>query len=199
MGVEFGLLGPIAAWDDEGAPLPLGAPRHREVLGRLLIARGRVVPVGRLVADLWEEEAPAGAVGAVRTFVAALRRALEPGRPPRQPSRLLVTEGPGYVLRAGRDAVDAWRFEDTAARAAAAPPHAAVALWDAALARWRGPVLADFPHAAWAAADQARLESRRRDSGERRGDALLATGGGRAAGGEVGGPEAPHPGRVEAL
>ncbi|OSP28692.1 hypothetical protein B7767_40200, partial [Streptomyces sp. 13-12-16] len=103
MGVEFGLLGPVAAWDPDGAPLPLGAPRHREVLGRLLIARNRVVPVGRLVADLWEDGPPAGAIGALRTFVAALRRALEPGRPARQPSRLLVTDGPGYVLRAGRD------------------------------------------------------------------------------------------------
>lgn len=68
MGVEFGLLGPVAAWDGDGAVLPLGAPRHREVLGRLLIARGRVVPVGRLVTDLWEDEPPAGAVGAVRTL-----------------------------------------------------------------------------------------------------------------------------------
>ncbi|MEV7372936.1 AfsR/SARP family transcriptional regulator [Streptomyces sp. NPDC090301] len=198
MGVEFGLLGPIAAWDGEGAPLPLGAPRHREVLGRLLVARGRVVPVGRLVADLWEEEAPAGAVGAVRTFVAALRRALEPGRPPRQPSRLLVTEGPGYVLRAGRDAVDAWRFEDTAARAAAAPPHAAVALWDEALAPWRGPVLADFPHAAWAAAEQARLESLRLDAVERRADALLATGAARDAVADLRAHVAAHPGREDA-
>ncbi|MGW7553360.1 AfsR/SARP family transcriptional regulator, partial [Streptomyces rimosus] len=176
MGVEFGLLGPVAAWDSDGTPLALGAPRHREVLGRLLIARNRVVPVGRLVDDLWPDGPSAGAVGAVRTFVAALRRALEPGRPPRQPSRLLVTDGPGYVLRAGRDAVDAWRFEDAAARAAGAPPHAAVALWDEALARWRGPVLADFPDAAWAAAEQARLEALRLDAVERRADALLATG-----------------------
>ncbi|MFB9352928.1 winged helix-turn-helix domain-containing protein, partial [Streptomyces heliomycini] len=114
MGVQFGLLGPVAAWDSDGVPLPLGAPRHREVLGRLLVARNRVVPVGRLVADLWEDEPPAGGIGALRTFVAALRRALEPGRPSRQPSRLLVTDGPGYVLRAGREAVDAWRFEDAA-------------------------------------------------------------------------------------
>ncbi|MET9542740.1 winged helix-turn-helix domain-containing protein [Streptomyces sp. NPDC006553] len=144
MGVEFGLLGPVAAWDPDGTAIPLGGPRHREVLGRLLVARNRVVPVGRLVADLWVDEPPVGAVGAVRTFVAALRRALEPRRPSRQASRLLVTDGPGYVLRVGRDAVDAWRFEDTAARAADAPPHAAVALWDEALAHWRGAVLADF-------------------------------------------------------
>lgn len=197
MGVRFGLLGPVAAWGADGAPLPLGAPRHREVLGRLLIARGRVVPVGLLVADLWEDATPAGAVGAVRTFVAALRRALEPGRPPRQPSRLLVTDGPGYALRAGRESVDALRFEDAAARAAGAPPHAAVALWDRALACWRGPVLADFPAALWAAAERARLEALRLDAVERRADALLATGAARDAVADLRAHVAAHPGRED--
>ncbi|WP_037625558.1 AfsR/SARP family transcriptional regulator [Streptomyces aureus] len=197
MGVEFGLLGPVAAWDGDGAVLPLGAPRHREVLGRLLIARGRVVPVGRLVTDLWEDEPPAGAVGAVRTFVAALRRTLEPGRPPRQPSRLLVTDGPGYALRTVPEAVDARRFEDTAARAAGTPPHAAVALWDEALALWRGPVLADFPTAAWAAAEQARLEALRLDAVERRADAMLATGAARDAVADLRAHVAAHPGRED--
>ncbi|MEV1026040.1 BTAD domain-containing putative transcriptional regulator [Streptomyces sp. NPDC050264] len=202
MGVEFGLLGPVAAWDVhgtdiDGTPLPLGAPRHREVLGRLLIARNRVVPVGRLVTDLWGGQPPPGAVGAVRTFVAALRRALEPGRPPRQPSRLLVTEGPGYLLRAGREAVDAWQFEDTASRAAGAPPHTAVGLWDEALARWRGPVLADFPGAAWAAPEQARLEALRLDAVERRADALLATGAARDAVADLRAHVAAHPERED--
>ncbi|MFE1258225.1 AfsR/SARP family transcriptional regulator [Streptomyces fungicidicus] len=197
MGVEFGLLGPVTARDSDGACLPLGAPRHREVLGRLLIARGRVVPAGRLVADLWEDEPPAGAIGALRTFVAALRRALEPGRPPRQPSRLLVTDGPGYLLRAGREAVDAWRFEDSAARAAEAPPHAAVGLWDEALALWRGPVLTDFPDARWAAAEQARLEELRLGAVERRADALLATGAARDAVVDLRAHVAAHPGRQD--
>ena len=60
----------------------LKGPRHRAVLARLLIARGRVVPVTRLV-ETCGTDPPPGAVGAVRTFVAALRRALEPERPPR--------------------------------------------------------------------------------------------------------------------
>jgi DNA-binding SARP family transcriptional activator len=197
VGVEFGLLGQVAARNADGSPLPLGAPRHREVLGRLLVARGRVVPIGRLVSDLWEDRVPTGAVGAVRTFVAALRRSLEPGRPARQASRLLVTDGPGYALRAGREAVDAWRFEDIAARAAGAPPYAAVALWDQALALWRGPVLADFPAARWAAAEQARLESLRLDAVERRADALLATGAARDAVADLRAHVAAHPGRED--
>lgn len=60
---------------------------------------------------------PVRAVGALRTFVAALRRAIEPDRPPRTPPRVLVTEGPGYALRLPRDTVDVHRFEDTLARA----------------------------------------------------------------------------------
>ncbi|MEW2162664.1 BTAD domain-containing putative transcriptional regulator [Streptomyces sp. NPDC007084] len=181
MGVQFGLLGPVAAWDDQGAPMPVGAPRHREVLARLLVVRNRVVPVDRLVADLWEDEPPVGAVGAVRTFVAALRRALEPGRPTRRPPSLLVTQGPGYLLRVNRDAVDAGRFEETADRAGAAAPHRAVALWNEALGLWRGPALADFPQARWAAPERARLESLRLRAVEGRADALIATGAAREA------------------
>lgn len=67
------------AWDDAGSALALKGPRHRAVLARLIVARGRVVPVGLLIDDLWLDP-PAGAVSAVRTFVASLRRALEPDR-----------------------------------------------------------------------------------------------------------------------
>ncbi|NUT35294.1 MAG: winged helix-turn-helix domain-containing protein, partial [Hamadaea sp.] len=77
MAVTFGVLGPVVAWDTAGTPIDLRGPRHRAVLARLVAARGRMVPVDRLVDDLWQQP-PAGAVGAVRTFVAALRRAIEP-------------------------------------------------------------------------------------------------------------------------
>jgi DNA-binding SARP family transcriptional activator len=90
--VVFGVLGPLQA-EDGGRLLDLRGPRHREVLARLLVARGRVVSVARLVDDLWDDP-PEGAVGAVQTFVGALRRALEPDRPPRSPARLLVTAAP---------------------------------------------------------------------------------------------------------
>ncbi|HEU5029657.1 MAG TPA: helix-turn-helix domain-containing protein, partial [Spirillospora sp.] len=77
----FRVLGPVTAELPDGRPIALKGPMHRAVLGRLLVARGRVVPVTDLVDDLWVAP-PAGAVSAVRTFVAALRRALEPDRPP---------------------------------------------------------------------------------------------------------------------
>ncbi|WP_067169837.1 BTAD domain-containing putative transcriptional regulator [Microtetraspora niveoalba] len=175
MRVAFGVLGPVAAWDADGNTIALKGPRHRAVLARLIVARGRVVPVTRLTEDLWEDPPP-GAVGAVRTFVAALRRALEPGRPPRTPARLLVTDGPGYALRAEPDAVDAWRFGRVVTGAATLPPADALARLEEALAWWRGPAYAEFADEPWADAERARLAELRLHAVERRAEARLALG-----------------------
>lgn len=178
MAVTFGVLGPVTAAAERG-PVPLRGPRQRTVLARLLIARGRVVPVDRLVEDLWEVP-PEGAVGAIRTFVADLRRALEPDRPPRQPPRLLVTEPPGYVLRAAPEAVDAERFEAAVGEAgrllAAGRPAPALAALDEALGLWRGPAYADCAGEVWAVAEINRLDELRLLAVERRAEALLALG-----------------------
>ncbi|WP_060949336.1 AfsR/SARP family transcriptional regulator [Streptomyces hygroscopicus] len=175
MRVWFGVLGPVVARDAEGNAIALKGPRHRAVLARLIVARRRVVPVSRLVDDLWAEPPP-GAVGAVRTFVAALRRALEPQRPPRAPSRLLVTEGPGYALRAGTDTVDAWRFEQDVAAAATLPPDEASARLAEALGRWRGPAYAEFADEDWARGERSRLAELRLHAVERQAEARLALG-----------------------
>ncbi|MBM7493558.1 DNA-binding SARP family transcriptional activator [Micromonospora luteifusca] len=176
--VTFGVLGPVTATTERG-PVALKGHRQRLVLARLLIAHGRMVPVDRLVYDLWEV-APDGAVGAIRTFVADLRRALEPDRPPRQPPRILVTEPPGYVLRAASDAVDAGQFEaavgETGRLLAAGRPAPALAALDAALGLWRGPAYADCANEAWAVAEINRLDELRMLAVERRAEALLALG-----------------------
>nr|WP_206439135.1 BTAD domain-containing putative transcriptional regulator [Streptomyces scabichelini] len=168
-------MGPVVARDDAGEPIALKGPRHRAVLARLIVARRRVVPVTRLVEDLWPDPPP-NAVGAVRTFVSALRRALEPKRGPRAPARLLVTEGPGYVLRADQDAVDAWAFEREVAAAAAAPAAEKAAGLTQALERWRGPAYADFADETWVRAERSRLTELRLHAVERRAEALLALG-----------------------
>ncbi|GAA4563989.1 hypothetical protein GCM10023176_09140 [Micromonospora coerulea] len=175
-GPRFGVLGPVEVVGAAG-PVPLKGTRQRAVLARLLVARGRVVPVDRLVGALWDEP-PAGAVAALRTFVADLRRALEPDRPPRQPARLLVTTPPGYALTAAPDAVDAWRFEaavgGSAELLATGRPDRARADLDAALARWRGPAYAEFADRPWARAEIDRLDELRMLAVERRAEALLA-------------------------
>ncbi|WP_255663814.1 MULTISPECIES: BTAD domain-containing putative transcriptional regulator [unclassified Nocardia] len=178
MGLSFGVLGPVWAQDERGR-LALKGPRHRAVLARLLVARGRVVPVGRLIDDLWERP-PDDAVGALQTFVAALRKVLEPDRRPRQPASVLVTVAPGYALRVEPDQVDALRFEAHIDRAgrflAAGDGAAALRETDAALALWQGPPYAEFTETGWARGEIARLTELRMRAVEQRAEAMLRTG-----------------------
>ncbi|GAA3539968.1 hypothetical protein GCM10022222_24520 [Amycolatopsis ultiminotia] len=166
--VSFAVLGPLVASDARG-PVALHGPRHRAVLARLLVARGQVVSVDALVDSLWREPG-AGAVGALQTFVGALRRSLEPGRAPRTPASLLVTEAPGYALRAEPDQVDAWRFEALLRR------NPSVAQLDEALGWWRGEPYAEFADEPWARAEIARLAELRSLALERRASGLLELG-----------------------
>ena len=176
--MRFGVLGPVLA-EDDGAPVDLRGPRHRAVLARLLVARGRAVPLARLVDDLWDD-APDGAAGAVQTFVGALRRALEPQRLPRTPPQLLVTVAGGYALRAAPGAVDAERFEAAVTTATDllddGRPDDARRLLDEALALWRGPAYADVAEQPWARAEAGRLDELRLLALHRRAEALVTAG-----------------------
>ncbi|MGN9909177.1 BTAD domain-containing putative transcriptional regulator [Phytohabitans sp. LJ34] len=194
--VTFTVLGPLAAARGD-EPVPLRGGRQRAILARLLIARGRVVPVDRLAGDLWTEP-PDGGVAAIRTFVADLRRALEPDRPPRQPARLLVTAPPGYVLRVTPDAVDAARFEAAVGEAGRLPAGDALAGTERALALWHGPAYAEFAAEPWARAEIDRLDELRMLAVERRAEALLALGRAAEAASDLGAHAAAHPLREEA-
>ncbi|WP_033351695.1 BTAD domain-containing putative transcriptional regulator [Kitasatospora aureofaciens] len=193
--MRIDVLGAVRALRDDGSPVELGGPRHREVLARLVAAEGRMVTTDTLVDDLWTDP-PVRAVGALRTFVAALRRALEPDRPPRDAPRVLVTEGPGYALRLPREDVDAHRFQDTLARARRDP--GAVAELGAVLAAWRGPAYADVPDSAWAQRERARLEELRLEAVELRARILLDSGEGAELVAELGAHVAEHPWREPA-
>lgn len=178
-GATFQALGPMAVRLAD-RPVRLRGARHREVLARLLIARGRVVPVDRLIDDLWPEQPPQQALAAIQTFVSQLRRALEPDRAPRAPGRMLVTEPPGYALRVDADAVDAWRLErlvrEAGALLDAGRPAEARDRADAALALYRGPAFGEFADAPWARAEADRAEEFRLLALERRAQADLQLG-----------------------
>ncbi|HEY5881275.1 MAG TPA: BTAD domain-containing putative transcriptional regulator [Nakamurella sp.] len=155
----------------------LGGPRQRSVLALLLVARGQVVSVDRLVEDLWNGEAPPRAIGALQAYVSHLRRALEPDRAPRTPATILVSEPPGYAIRVPPDAVDAWRFESLVRRAAEPGQQGrARHLLQEALDLWRGPAFAEFGTEAWAATEVGRLESLRIVARERWCEAVLREG-----------------------
>ncbi|NKY50818.1 AfsR/SARP family transcriptional regulator [Nocardia vermiculata] len=149
----IGVLGPVLARSAADTPQPLGGPRHAEVLARLVAAGGAAVPVRTLVEELWDDP-PAGAVAAVRTFVAALRRALEPGRAARSPAQVIVTAGSGYRLSLPRDHVDAWHFEDLVRTAAGSERAGRLRT---ALDLWRGPAYADYADRGWATGAIAKL------------------------------------------
>src|SRR3954451_11768004 len=155
------VLGSFAA-EAGGEPVPLGGPRQRGVLALLVAARGQVVPVDRMIEDLWRGEPPARALMSLQAYVSNLRRLLEPGRPPRTPARLLVSASPGYALRLPPESVDAWRFEDLLDQArAVTDPRVARSRLAEALGLWLGPAFAEVADEPWAAAETARLNDLR--------------------------------------
>lgn len=173
------VLGALDAAGGSGraAALDLGGPRQRSVLALLLVARGQVVSVDRLVEDLWNGEAPPRAIGALQAYVSHLRRALEPDRAPRTPATVLVSEPPGYAIRVPPDAVDAWRFEALVRQAGESGREAgARAMLQEALDLWRGPAYAEFQGEQWAATEAGRLESLRTVARERWCEAVLRGG-----------------------
>ncbi|MFD0688081.1 ATP-binding protein [Actinomadura fibrosa] len=164
--VRIRVLGGFEA-EVAGTGVALGGPRQRAVLALLVAARGRTVPVDRMIEDLWRGEPPAQAVTSLQSYVSNLRRSLEPERPPRAPSRVIVSAPPGYALRLPEEAVDAWRF----AALAQDPDRPAEAL-----ALWRGPAFAEFADEDWARAEIVRLDGLRLAARERHAASLLRSG-----------------------
>ncbi|GAA4425927.1 BTAD domain-containing putative transcriptional regulator [Georgenia halophila] len=175
-GLRVRVLGSVGVAAANGEPLALKGPRHRELLGRLVVADGFAVPVEVLVADLWGEQPPRRAVGSIRTFVSDLRSALEPLRPPRTRPGILVSAGAGYALRLPVDAVDAWRAERLVAEAATATADRAARLLGTVLEGWGGTAYADVGDRPWVQAERARLDELRSSAVEHRATALLETG-----------------------
>jgi DNA-binding SARP family transcriptional activator len=158
--LRFAVLGAFRV-ELDGREVDLGARLQRALLAILVVESGHVVPVDRLIDLLWRDEPPAAAIASVQAYISQLRRLLEPGRAPRTPARVLVTQDPGYVLRIADDQVDAFRFQMLAQGAhndlAAGRPAAAVAQLEDAFALWRGDPLAEFADEPWAVPAAARL------------------------------------------
>ncbi|MDG4764080.1 BTAD domain-containing putative transcriptional regulator [Solwaraspora sp. WMMD406] len=135
--MEFRLLGNFEAVRD-GKPVLVGRRRQeRLLLAILLLGAGRTVTVDRLADLLWDGTPPATARGTLHTYVGRLRAALSPYGVD------IATKAGGYAVPAAR--VDAARFTDLAGEAAdTSDPAQRVRLCSAALALWRGPVLADL-------------------------------------------------------
>jgi DNA-binding SARP family transcriptional activator len=155
------VLGPLEARDGETV-FALGGAKQRSLLALLLLAKGEVVSVDRLVGELWGEAPPPAAVTSVHGYVSQLRKLLEPGRPNGAEPRSIVTRAPGYMVRLEPDQLDLERFERLAAegRSALAGGGAVAAAerLGAALELWHGRPLADLENEPFAHGPVLHLE-----------------------------------------
>ena len=174
--LSLGILGPLSARLCE-EDLALGGRRQRAVVAVLLLARGHQVGTARLLDALWDGAPPPSGAASLQSYVSHLRRALEPDRPARAPSRVLVSRADGYALPRDQVDVDAWRFEELVEEAAGCPGAAERStLLREALALWRGPVLPAYAGADWVDTEARRLEEIRDLARERLLEARLEAG-----------------------
>jgi DNA-binding SARP family transcriptional activator/Tfp pilus assembly protein PilF len=176
--LRVGVLGPVRSWL-AGRELTPGPPRQQAVLGMLAMRANRVVSRDELVDAVWGQDAPASAEGGVHTYVAGLRRVLEPGRARRGPAQVLASAGAGYVLHLDTGHVDAMVFErglDAGRRLRASGElSGAVSALDAALGEWHGSAFAGVP-GPFASSERARLGELRSAAAEERAELLLDLG-----------------------
>ncbi|WP_208876492.1 AfsR/SARP family transcriptional regulator [Streptomyces armeniacus] len=172
MVVDFGVLGPLTVWR-AGVPLELGTPKGRVLLAVLLCRQGRPVTDDALAEAIWGEAQPKSAAKNVQTYVHRLRQHLGD-------AERITRQGQGYLLRAGRDELDAARFEDLAGSAraalAAGDPERSRRLFDEALGLWRGPAFAGIADVPALTSEAARLDELRLGALEERIDVDLRLG-----------------------
>jgi DNA-binding SARP family transcriptional activator len=173
LAVDFRILGPVEV-RAQGRPLAVAGGRQRALLVLLLLRAGEPVSRDSLIAGLWGERPPDGAVKTVQAVVSRLRRALG-GEATR-----LVSGTSGYRLRVEPGELDLARFErlcaDGRRALAAGRPERAAARLRSALEEWRGPALADVALEPFAPPEVARLEEMRAAAIEDRIEADLTLG-----------------------
>jgi DNA-binding SARP family transcriptional activator len=172
--VEFGLLGPLEAWNDQGE-LSIVGPKRSALLALLLLRHNLPVSADRIIDDLWGTNPPTSVRTQVHSLVSALRRKFcASGTGVR-----IETRPPGYLLRMDPGRVDLILFERRVAgargAAAAGQLSTAAAAFREALQLWRGPAL-DGVDAPFVTAEAARMEEQRSMALEQRIDAELGLG-----------------------
>ncbi|MFL6030620.1 MAG: BTAD domain-containing putative transcriptional regulator, partial [Gaiellaceae bacterium] len=198
--MDFRILGPLEVRNGD-RELSLGGRQQRALLALLLLHANEVVPVDRIIDELWHEKPPPSATKSVQALVARLRRMLE-GEPSTRngdagDNGTVVTRSHGYVLTVAPGELDLDRFEsllEEGRRALAAGRAAeASATLRQALALWRGPALAEFAHNSFAHVEIARLDVLRLSGLEELIEADLAAGRSAELIAEVGALVAAHP------
>ena len=139
--MDFRILGALEASAD-GAVANLGPPKQRALLAILLLHAGEIVPIDRLIDQLWGENPPRTAGHSIQIYISELRKAIEP----LAGCAAITTRPPGYVLEADPESIDASRFTrlvaDGLRRLGAGEPGGGATVLRSALALWgRSPAL----------------------------------------------------------
>lgn len=174
--MEFRALGPISVVRD-GDEIDLGSPRQKAVLALLLIHRNTVLPVERILDELWGDESE-GKLNALRVYVSRLRDAFDPDRV-RGKGSILETMGNGYRLNVDDSRYDVARFEEMVSDGRAlfpTDPVSAAATLRAALDLWTGSPFENFTYDDFVQLEVRRLSELRIDAIEDRIDADLMQG-----------------------
>jgi DNA-binding SARP family transcriptional activator len=157
MASEYRILGPLEVHLGARGTARVPAGNVRRLLCLLLIHRGQVVPFDAIVDALWAEAPPANARNALQIAASRLRAAIG--------AETITARGGGYGIRIEPGTLDADRFETLTGRGhrelAEGSPGEAAATLAAALALWRGPVLADVRGDRFAEPEIARIDALR--------------------------------------
>src|SRR5437763_11002563 len=131
---RFGVLGPFEVIGDDGASVPIGAPKQRAVLAVLLLRAGRFVSDEHLIDTVWGEDPPRAARAALQNAIHALRQRLG--------AELVTRQDAGYLLNLNGHTLDLLEFEELVRDAAGKEPGERASLLRRALDLWRGEPLA---------------------------------------------------------
>jgi DNA-binding SARP family transcriptional activator len=140
--LRFALLGPVQVHGDDG-PVEIRGALRRTLLAALLLHRGSVLSADRLGELIWGGRPPASVTTSLYNQIMRLRQALG------DDGGLIRAVSPGYLIHIAPNDLDLTEFADLCAqarRAAAASDWPSCSrLYTAALALWRGEMLADVP------------------------------------------------------
>jgi DNA-binding SARP family transcriptional activator len=140
--MDFRLLGPMRVFRGNEI-IDLGRRAQRLVLAVLLLEVGKPVSIDQLEDVLWGSSRPPNTQAILQTHVSRLRRLLDPGRTGRFGCQI-VRRRSAYLVEADAEAIDAHQFQVAVDRALGLPDLDEKArVLRAALALWRGPLLAD--------------------------------------------------------
>jgi len=141
---------------ENGDSIPLGGRKQRALLAILAIHANEVVPVDRLIDDLWGEQPPGSAPSTLQTYVSRLRRHVGSG------DGVAIAFGAGgYALRTDPASIDSQRFTRAVGDVNGGSAAERAQRLSEALALWRGAALADFRYEQFAQVEIERLEELR--------------------------------------